>query len=115
MRKLALDFPKRCPEKNLLIYLTARNPALGDAAVRRIYEDEEIKEAKVLTNDGGSVLVCFRKLDVAARGSRSSFIAHIFDLHPSIDLLFNNAGVFYEDTSKDVLFLHSEQASVPLG
>ncbi|PKS06027.1 hypothetical protein jhhlp_007861 [Lomentospora prolificans] len=80
-------------------YAIARNPALGEAAVRRIYEDEEIKEAKVLTSDGGSVLVCFRKLDVAARGSRSSFIAHIFDQHPSIDLLFNNAGVFYEDTT----------------
>ena len=48
VRNLALDYPKS-PLKTgpLLIYLTARSPDRGAAAVKELSEDQKLKQAKV--------------------------------------------------------------------
>jgi NAD(P)-dependent dehydrogenase (short-subunit alcohol dehydrogenase family) len=70
------------------VILAGRNPAKGEASVRRI-----LGEAR-----GASVR--FEQLDLASLASVRSFAARLRDMRGSLDILINNAGVMVPPTRR---------------
>ncbi|KZO96925.1 NAD(P)-binding protein [Calocera viscosa TUFC12733] len=69
----------------LTLYLTARQPSLGTAAV------EEIKSSGVLSRSGSEVL--FHQLDIMDQASVDTLVADLKETRGQIDVLINNAGI----------------------
>ena len=95
VRNLALQYPKSAFNNGpLLIYLTAREKARGEAALEIIHDDAQLKKAKALAQDGGLATVRFRQLDISDRGSIQDFAGFQRSEHPEgIDVVVNNAGI----------------------
>lgn len=99
MRQLALQYP-RSPLNNgpFLIYLTARDKTKGEAAVKSLEEDAQLKNAKALKVDGGLSDITFHQLDIMDSGSIRSFADHLKQVHSDgIDFVINNAGFVSRD------------------
>ncbi|MCJ1250254.1 hypothetical protein MMC30_007480, partial [Trapelia coarctata] len=83
------------PAHPLLIYLTARNPSLGLAALEALRQDPQLKAAKALVEDGGLTSVKFHELDIVDEGSVRGFAEDLRREHGErgVDVVVNNAGV----------------------
>ncbi|KZT60333.1 NAD(P)-binding protein [Calocera cornea HHB12733] len=80
-------------QEPLTLYLTARQPALGTAAV------EEIDRSGLLSKSRSQLL--FHQLDITDRQSVKAFAAHLEATHGQIDVLVNNAGVASKGSAFD--------------
>lgn len=111
VRQLALQYPQSHFNNGpLLIYLTARNQQRGEAAVKEILEDPQLKKAKALRKDGGLSDVEYLPLDIDSKESITSFADHLKKEHPEgIDILINNAAIAMQGFDADVVkkTLHS--------
>jgi len=77
----------------LLVYLTARSAERGEEAVNTLNNDAQLKQAKVLAQDGGDTTIKFRALDISQTRSIQDFSAFLKKEHPDgIDMVINNAG-----------------------
>lgn len=105
VRQLALQYPKSAFNNGpFLIYLTARNQERGEAALKSIHEDPQLKSAKVLQADGGLTDIKYLALDIDSKESISDFAAHIKREHPDgIDMVINNAGIAISGFDADVV------------
>ena len=95
VRNLALTYPKS-PLKSgpLLIYLTARSPERGAEAVKTLEQDQQLKKAKVLAEDGGDTTIKYLELDISQSKSIQQFRDFLKQEHPEgIDIVVNNAGI----------------------
>ena len=94
VRQLALQYPTS-PLNNgpLLIYLTARDKGRGEAAVKSLHEDSQLKRAKALRSDGGLTDIQYHELDISDTMSIRGFAAFLKKEHAEgIDFVVNNAG-----------------------
>ena len=94
VRQLALTYPKS-PLKSgpFLIYLTARSPERGEEAVRTLSQDDQLKKAKVLVEDGGNTTIKYHAFDLSDKNSIKTFREYLQKEHPDgIDFVINNAG-----------------------
>ncbi|KAF2130858.1 carbonyl reductase [Dothidotthia symphoricarpi CBS 119687] len=105
VRQLALQYPKS-PLSNgsFLIYLTARDQGRGEAAVKDLQQDAQLKQAKALQADGGPSEIKFRALDITDEESVKSFVAHLKQTHSDgINFIINNAGIAMEGFNANVV------------
>ncbi|KAH7030023.1 hypothetical protein B0J12DRAFT_322971 [Macrophomina phaseolina] len=98
VRNLALAYPasalSRASAAPLLIYLTARSPTRGAAAVASLQADPALVSARVLAPQGGPVALAFHALDISAPASIAAFAALLARDHAgAVDLVVNNAGI----------------------
>ncbi|KAF2730503.1 carbonyl reductase [Polyplosphaeria fusca] len=105
VRQLALQYPKSSLNNGpLLIYLTARDKARGEAALQDLLKDDQLKKSKALTADGGLSDVEYHALDIADSGSIHSFAEHLKGAHgEGIDFVINNAGIALNGFDADVV------------
>lgn len=92
---MALQYPSS-PFKSgpFLIYLTARSPERGAEAVKALNNDAQLKEAKVLAQDGGDTTIKYHALDISDVKSIHAFRDFLNKEHPEgIDFAINNAGI----------------------
>ncbi len=103
VRQLALQYPSSAlyngnPERQgLLIYLTARDQGRGEAAVRSLYEeDDQLRKAKALKQDGGWADIKFHQLDIRDTMSIRGFADYLKGAHgeSGVDFVVNNAGMY---------------------
>ncbi|KAJ4994319.1 carbonyl reductase [Stagonosporopsis vannaccii] len=95
VRQLALQYPKS-PLNNgpFLIYLTARDQGRGEAAIKQLQEDAQLKQAKALKTDGGLAEIEYHHLDITDESSIKDLAKHLKDSHTEgIDFVINNAGI----------------------
>ncbi|CAJ2503307.1 Uu.00g107010.m01.CDS01 [Anthostomella pinea] len=93
VRNLALQYPAS-PLKGgpFLIYLTARSAERGAEAVNTLNNDPQLKQAKVLVQDGGDTTIKFRELDISKTTSIQEFAKSLKQDHPDgLDIVINNA------------------------
>lgn len=105
VRNLALQYPKS-PFNNgpLLIYLTARSAEKGAEAVRSLTSDPQLKEAKVLAQDGGLTTIKFQELDISQTTSIQQFSEFLRTEHPQgLDFVINNAGIAMQGFDSNVV------------
>jgi len=105
VRNLALQYPAS-PFKAgpFLIYLTARSAERGAEAVNTLNNDPQLKEAKVLAQDGGDTTIKFRELDISQTKSIQDFSKFMKAEHPDgIDILINNAGIAMQGFDANVV------------
>lgn len=95
VRQLALQYPKSPLHSGpFLIYLTARDQGRGEAALKDLHDDVQLKKAKALKSDGGETEIRYHQLDITDRKSVESFAAHLKQEHgDGIDFVINNAGI----------------------
>lgn len=95
VRNLALQYPRSALHDGyLLVYLTARDRGRGEAALRLLPTDGQLKSSKALGQYGGLTDVNYGQLDISDSNSIDSFCAFLQKEHPEgIDVLVNNAGV----------------------
>ncbi|KAH7117050.1 carbonyl reductase [Dendryphion nanum] len=95
VRQLALQYPKSTLNNgSLLIYLTARDKARGESALRSLSEDTQLKVAKALVADGGATDIKFHLLDITDENSLTAFVEHLKQTHETgVDFVINNAAV----------------------
>lgn len=105
VRQLALQYPQSSFNNGpLLIYLTARNQQRGEAALKEILDDPQLKKAKALRKDGGLSDVEFLTLDIDSQESIKSFTDHLKQKHPEgIDMVINNAGIAMDGFDANVV------------
>lgn len=105
VRQLALQYPQSSFNNGpLLIYLTARNQQRGEAALKEILEDPQLKKAKALRKDGGLSDVEFLTLDIDSQESIKAFTNQLKEKHPEgIDMVINNAGIAMDGFNADVV------------
>lgn len=95
VRQLALQYPKS-PLNNgpFLIYLTARDKGRGEAALKELEQDAQLKSAKALKANGGLSEIKFHALDISDSGSIKALGQHLKQAHgEGIDFIINNAGI----------------------
>ncbi|KAH6618669.1 carbonyl reductase [Boeremia exigua] len=95
VRQLALQYPKS-PLNNgpLLIYLTARDKSRGEAALKQLQEDSQLKQAKALKADGGLAEIRYHHLDITDEFSIKDLAQHLKESHAEgLDFVINNAGI----------------------
>lgn len=105
VRQLALQYPSS-PFKSgpFLIYLTARSPERGAEAVKTLNNDAQLKEAKVLTQDGGDTTIKYHALDISDPKSIHAFTDFLKKEHPDgIDFAINNAGIALDGFNSTVV------------
>lgn len=111
VRQLALKYSSsQFNDGPLLIYLTARNQQRGEAALKEILQDKQLKKAKALREDGGLSHIEYLALDIDSKESIQSFADYLKNHHPEgIDILINNAGIAMQGFNADVVkqTLHS--------
>ena len=109
VRNLALQYPASPFNSGpFLIYLTVRDKAKGEDALKSIQSDSKLKGARALTQDGGLTTVKYHQLDISDEQSIKSFSSFLGEEHPQgIDMLINNAGVAMRGFGQS----HKEQAS----
>ncbi|KAJ4297939.1 hypothetical protein N0V90_005838 [Kalmusia sp. IMI 367209] len=103
--KLALQYPKS-PLFNgpFLIYLTARDNGRGEAALKDLREDVQLKQAKVLKSDGGQAEIKYHQLDITDHKSVETFAKHLKETHgDGIDFVINNAGIALNGFNSNVV------------
>lgn len=95
VRQLALQYPSSTFNTGtFLIYLTARDQNRGESALKSLYEDVELKKAKVLRPDGGLADVKYHHLDISDNNSIRGFADHLKREHAEgVDFVVNNAGM----------------------
>jgi carbonyl reductase 1 len=77
-----------------LIYLTSRDKNRGEAALKTLHEDAQLRMAKALKQHGGLSEVKYHQLDITDRKSVDAFAAYLKQTHgDGIDLVINNAGI----------------------
>lgn len=77
-----------------MIYLTARDQGRGEAAVKDLEQDAQLKEAKALKVDGGLSQIEFHLLDITSSSSIKTLADHLKQAHrDGIDFVINNAGI----------------------
>jgi carbonyl reductase 1 len=91
---LALNYPKSPLRSGpFLIYLTARSPERGSEAVKTLQNDPQLRDAKVLVQDGGNTTISYHELDISNKDSIHQFRDFLKKQHPDgIDIVVNNAG-----------------------
>lgn len=94
VRQLALQYPKSALNNGpLLIYLTARDKGRGEAALKSLLEDSQLKKAKALRSDGGLTDIQYHALDISDTMSIRGFADFLRKEHEEgIDFVVNNAG-----------------------
>ncbi|KAF1852175.1 carbonyl reductase [Cucurbitaria berberidis CBS 394.84] len=105
VRQLALQYPKS-PLNNgsFLIYLTARDQGRGEAAVKALEQDAQLKSAKALKADGGLSEIKFHALDITDSGSIKTFADQLKQTHgDGVDFVINNAGIAMEGSNAQVV------------
>ncbi|KAK3075848.1 hypothetical protein LTR53_000420 [Teratosphaeriaceae sp. CCFEE 6253] len=98
VRQLALQYHKS-PLKSgpFLIYLTARSAERGAEAVKTLEGDPDLRQAKVLTQDGGDTTIKFYALDISKTKSIQDFSTFLKKEHPDgVDMVINNAGILFD-------------------
>ncbi|EFQ93021.1 hypothetical protein PTT_09714 [Pyrenophora teres f. teres 0-1] len=98
VRQLALQYPQS-PLNNgsFLIYLTARDQGRGEAAIKSLEQDAQLKQAKALKADGGLSEIRFHLLDITSSSSIKGLADHLKQTHSDgIDFVINNAGIAME-------------------
>jgi len=95
VRNLALEYPKsQLNNGKFLIYLAARSKERGEAALRNIRADAQLKEASALREQGGLTDIKYQALDINDSNSINAFGKFLSSEHPEgIDIFINNAGV----------------------
>jgi carbonyl reductase 1 len=101
VRQLALQYPKS-PLNNgpLLIYLTARDKNRGEAALKELHQDTQLKQAKALKADGGLSEIKFHTFDVTDKESVKTLAQYLGKEHGEIDFVVNNAGIAMDGFGK---------------
>jgi carbonyl reductase 1 len=95
VRQLALQYPKSAVNNGaLLIYLTARDTGRGEAALKSLHDDVQLKKAKALKGDGGLTDIKFHQLDISDTMSIRGFADFLKKEHGEIDFVVNNAGMY---------------------
>ncbi|KAL6153307.1 hypothetical protein ACJQWK_11156 [Exserohilum turcicum] len=105
VRQLALQYPKS-PLNNgpFLIYLTARDQGRGEAAVKDLEQDAQLKQAKALKADGGLAEIKFHLLDITSSDSIKALAGHLKQDHSDgIDFVINNAGIAMDGFDANVV------------
>ncbi|KAF1358875.1 NAD(P)-binding protein [Lizonia empirigonia] len=95
VRQLAFQYPKS-PLNNgsFLIYLTARDKGRGEAALKQLEQDAQLKQAKALKADGGLAEIKYHHLDMIDSCSIESLADYLKEAHTEgIDFVINNAGI----------------------
>ena len=78
----------------MLIYLTARDRARGEEAVRQLQADPAVAEAKALASHGGQTTIAFHELDISRTESIGAFVEALKEKHPEgVDFVINNAAI----------------------
>ncbi|TIA11072.1 NAD(P)-binding protein [Aureobasidium pullulans] len=105
VRNLALTYPSSPLRSGpLLIYLCARSASRGAEAVKTLQNDPQLKQAKVLAEDGGDTTITFHEFDVSDKSSIHAFRDFLQKEHPDgIDVLINNAGIAMEGFDSNVV------------
>ncbi|KAL8775198.1 MAG: hypothetical protein Q9194_003814 [Teloschistes cf. exilis] len=105
VRNLALQYPSSAFNNGpLLIYLTARDQRRGEAAVKAIQNDTQLKKAKALASDGGLASIKYHSLDISQPKSITDFATFLRQEHPEgIDIVVNNAGIAMDGFNNDVV------------
>ncbi|KAF2210546.1 hypothetical protein CERZMDRAFT_99165 [Cercospora zeae-maydis SCOH1-5] len=95
VRQLALQYPQSPLRSGpFLIYLTARSAERGAAAVKELQNDPQLRDAKVLHQDGGQTTISYHPLDISQTKSVQDFRDYLQKEHPEgIDMVINNAGI----------------------
>lgn len=95
MRQLALQYPTSPLNSGpFLIYLTARDKGRGEAALKQLQDDPQLKRAKALQSDGGLSTIEYHQLDITDSKSLTSFVNHLRQAHgEGVDFVINNAGI----------------------
>ncbi|KAL8916693.1 MAG: hypothetical protein Q9172_006185 [Xanthocarpia lactea] len=95
VRNLALQYPSSSFNSGpLLIYLTARDQGKGEAAVKALQDDPQLKKARALARDGGLASIKYYALDISKPQSIMNFASFLKEEHPEgIDMVVNNAGI----------------------
>ncbi|KAK4691921.1 hypothetical protein P7C71_g5185, partial [Lecanoromycetidae sp. Uapishka_2] len=98
VRNLALQYPSSAFNNGpLLIYLTARDKSRGEEAVKILQNDDQLKKAKALSQDGGLATIKYHGLDISKEQSILDFASFLKKEHPDgIDIVVNNAGIAME-------------------
>jgi carbonyl reductase 1 len=105
VRQLALQYPKS-PLNNgsFLIYLTARDKTKGEAALKDLHEDSQLRQAKALKADGGLSEIQYHQLDITDKASVDALAQHLRQAHgDGIDFVINNAGIALEGFDANVV------------
>ncbi|KAF2036147.1 carbonyl reductase [Setomelanomma holmii] len=105
VRQLALQYPKSPLNTGpFLIYLTARDQGRGEAALRSLEQDAQLKKAKALKADGGLAEIKFHAFDVTDSASVERLAKHLKEKHDEgIDFVINNAGIAMNGFDADVV------------
>ncbi len=92
---MALQYPSSSFNSGpLLIYLTARDQGKGEAAVKALQDDPQLKKARALARDGGLASIKYYPLDISKRQSIMNFASFLKEEHSEgIDMVVNNAGI----------------------
>jgi carbonyl reductase 1 len=85
-----------------LIYLTARDKGRGEAAVKELQQDAQLKQAKALKSDGGLSEIKFHAFDVTDKSSVKMLVDHLKQEHGEggVDFVINNAGIAMDGFGK---------------
>lgn len=102
VRHLALQYPSSAfNDGPLLIYLTARDEGRGQAALKSLHDDEQLRKAKALTSEGGLSTLKFHRLDISEPESIRDAGTFLEREHPDgVDIVINNAGVAMQGFGK---------------
>lgn len=105
IRQLAFQYPGSAFNNGpLCIYLTARSNERGQAALKIINDDPQLKSAKALQSQGGLAEIRFLTLDIESSDSIQKFCKEIKNQHPEgIDFLINNAGMVLNGFDADIV------------
>ncbi|RAQ99982.1 carbonyl reductase [Stemphylium lycopersici] len=105
VRQLALQYPKSPLNAGpFLIYLTARDQSRGEAALKTLEQDTQLKEAKALKADGGLSEIKFHLLDITSSNSIQTLASHLKQAHgEGIDFVINNAGIAMDGFDSNIV------------
>lgn len=116
VRQLALQYPQS-PLNNgsFLIYLTARDKGRGEAALKELEQDAQLKKAKALKADGGLSEIKYHALDISDSGSIQALAQHLKQAHgDGIDFVINNAGIALDGFSMYTYSLCNINVLIPI-
>ncbi|KAF2005184.1 carbonyl reductase [Amniculicola lignicola CBS 123094] len=105
VRQLALQYPKSPLNTGpFLIYLTARDKAKGESALKELHKDEQLKQAKALVSDGGLSEIRYHTLDITDSTSVEAFAIYLKMNHgDGVDIVINNAGIAMDGFDSNIV------------